>query len=82
MTKKSHFFSDPLCDDVISDDNDAGAGDEPEGVEAKEGVIEAALLGVVLQGEEGWVDEHTPACRPQHHLRHVKTFSVRIFLIF
>ena len=52
MTKKSHFFSDPLCDDVISDDYDAGAGDEPEGVEAKEWVIEAALLGVVLQGEE------------------------------
>ena len=37
---------------MISDDNYAGAGDEPEGVEAKEWVIEAALLGVVLQGEE------------------------------
>jgi hypothetical protein len=53
-----------LGDDVIGDNNYTRAGDEPEGVEAKEGVIEATFLGVMLQGEEGGVDEHAPACRP------------------
>ena len=58
----SNLFSDPLRDDVVGDDDDARPGHEPEGVEAEEGVVEAALLGVVLQGEERGVDEHAPAC--------------------
>jgi len=56
----AYLLSDPLGNDVVCDDDDAGARDEPERVEAEEGVVEAALLGVVLQGEEGGVDEHAP----------------------
>ena len=47
---------------MVGDDDDARPGHEPERVEAEEGVVEAALLGVVLQGEERGVDEHAPAC--------------------
>ncbi len=57
---------------MIGDDNDAGARDKPKGVEAEEGVVEATLLWVVLQGEEGGVYEHAPARRTQHHLRQIK----------
>jgi hypothetical protein len=61
-----------LGDDVIGDYNYTGAGDKPEGVEAKERVIEAAFLGVMLQSEEGGVDEHAPACRPEHDLKQIQ----------
>ncbi len=46
---------------MIGDYDDTRSGDKPEGVEAEEGVVEPALFGVVLEGEEGWVDEHAPA---------------------
>jgi len=53
---------------VIGNDDDARPGHEPERVEAEEGIVEAALLGVVLQGEEGGVDEHAPAGGAEQHL--------------
>ena len=57
---------------MIGNDDDARPGHEPERVEAEEGIVEAALLGVVLQGEEGGVDEHAPAGGAEQHLKRTR----------
>ncbi len=51
---------------MIGYDNDGWPGHEPQRVEAEERVVEAALLWVVLQGEERRVDEHQPTHRTEH----------------
>ena len=61
---RAHLLPHPLFYDVVAKDDDTGASDEPEGVEAEEGVVEAALFRVVLEGEEGGIDEHQPADHP------------------
>ena len=62
---------------MIGDDDDAGAGHEPKGVEAEEGVVEASLLGVMLQGEKRRVDEHAPAGCSKHYLK-IDPIKVRV----
>ncbi len=73
----SHFFSDPLRDDVVGYNDDAGAGHEPEGVKAEKRIIKSAFLRVVLQSKECGVDEHAPAGGSKHHLEinQIKTVS-------
>ena len=102
-----YLLPDPLGNKVVAKDDNGGAGNKPKRVKAEKRIIEATLrnkvslflcwfkichlLWVVLECEEGGVDEHEPADHPHDHqaipkhrvveIKHLGWFSCRLSVL-
>ena len=52
LKKSSYLFSDPLCNDVVGNNDDTRPGDEPQGVKTEERIIKSTLFRVMFKSEK------------------------------